>query len=225
MPCDNICEIIENEKIIAILRDVDEDALIPTLTALREGGIKAAEIAFDSSKKIDDSVIVNQIKTVSEHFKDDMIIGAGTVVLKEQVKAVKEAGGKFIVSPNTDSEIIALSKELDLCSIPGAYSPSEIINADKSGADFVKIFPVNAYGPDGIKTLRAPIQNIKIMAVGNITLDDIRSYLNAGVTGFCIGGSLIRRDLIKAGKFSKLTKIAQEFSDTAKRRFDFDIIY
>ncbi|WP_143442559.1 bifunctional 4-hydroxy-2-oxoglutarate aldolase/2-dehydro-3-deoxy-phosphogluconate aldolase, partial [Klebsiella pneumoniae] len=92
--------------------------------------------------KINDEEIASGIEMLAEHFKGEMLVGAGTVLTERQVELTRKAGGKFIISPDTNPDIIKKTKEMGLVSIPGALTPSEIVTASRAGADFVKVFPV-----------------------------------------------------------------------------------
>ena len=139
------------------------------------------------------------------------MIGAGTVLTEEQVVLTAKAGGRFIISPNTDRQVIEKTKELGLISMPGAYTPSEIADAHKYGADFVKLFPVTALGAAYVKAVRAPLSHIPLLAVGGVDLSNLEEYAKAGVVGFGIGGNIIDKKLLDAQDYPAITRLAEEY--------------
>jgi len=208
----NTVEFIEKNKIVVIVRGVDGENILPLAQAMYDGGIRLIEFTFDASGKIPHDVTAGYIKKVAEHFGDNMAVGAGTVLTKKQVELTREAGGKFIISPDTNEEVIKYTKEQGLVSIPGALTPTEIAAASRAGADFVKVFPVNNFGPKYIKDLLAPLSHVKMLAVGGITLDNIGEYQGSGAVGFGIGSGIVDKTAIANGEFDKITEYAKQYT-------------
>ena len=190
---------------------MEKNKLIPLAEAMYKGGIRFLEITYSADKKVSDEETAENIKMLSEHFGGRMYIGAGTVLTEEQVALTKKAGGQFIISPDTVPEVIRKTKELGMISIPGAVTPSEITTAVKSGADFVKLFPANNLGAAYIKAITAPLCNVKLLAVGGIDENNMSEYLKAGVCGFGIGGNIVKKQLIDAGDFAAIEKLAEKY--------------
>ena len=130
-----VIKTIEKEKIITIVRGVKREDLIPLAEAMYKGGIRLMEITYDATGKTPDEETAENIKMLAEHFKGRMFIGAGTVIRENQVELTKEAGGMFIISPDTYEGVIKKTRELSLVSIPGALTPTEIQTAHRAGAD------------------------------------------------------------------------------------------
>ena len=124
------------------------------------------------------------IEMLVKNFEGRMLIGAGTVIRENQVELTKSAGGKFIISPDTCQRVIEKTRELEMVSMPGALTPTEIQTAHSFGADFVKLFPVNMFGVEYVKAVKAPLSHIKLLAVGGIDENNIADYLAAGASGF-----------------------------------------
>ena len=164
-------EKILKNKLIVIIRGVDEDKIIPVVKEIIDGGAKLAEITFDHTDKIS-----------SER----------TVLDCGDVYAAKNAGATFIISPNTDELVIKGSKKLGLVSIPGAYTPTEICNAYKWGADFVKLFPLSDSPAEYIKAVRAPLKHIPMLAVGGVSPENTAEVFSAGVCGAGIGSGIVK---------------------------------
>lgn len=208
---EKVMEAIEQYKIIAILRGIEKEKLIPLSEALYNGGIRLLEITYSASGDVSDKDTAEGIRNLTEHFGEKMYIGAGTVLTKEQVILTKNSGGKFIISPNTDEEVIKESNSCGLVSIPGAMTPSEVAFANKTGADFVKIFPITSLGPAYVKAMLAPLSNIKVLAVGGINTDNMQEYLSVGVRGFGIGSNITDKKMIKTNDWEGITKLAKRY--------------
>lgn len=148
---------------------------------------------------------------LKEKFAGKIIPGAGTVITLEQLQMAYDAGAQYIISPNVDVEIIRRTKELGLISLPGAMTPSEIVEAYKAGADFVKVFPVGNLGPAYIKALKAPLSHIPLMAVGGVNEKNAADFLKAGASGLGVGGNLVNKEWIANGEWEKITALAAEF--------------
>ncbi len=204
------------EKIIVIVRGVEAKKLIPLTEAMYNGGIRLLEITYSMDGSVSDEETANNIKMLSEHFKGKMLIGAGTVLNTKQVELTQQAGGKFIISPDTNPEVIKRTKELELVSMPGALTPSEITLADRSGADFVKLFPLSNLGSGYVKAVKAPLSKIKFLGVGGINDKNIKEYLNAGCVGFGIGTNIVNKQMINSNDFDGITKLASEYVNAIK---------
>ena len=212
-----IVEAIEENKIIAILRGIKDDELIPLAEAMYKGGIRLLEITFSANKPESDEKTAENIRKLVSHFGDRMHIGAGTVLTERQAELVKLAGGKFIISPDTNTAVIKKTRELGLVSIPGALTPTEIEAAHAAGADFVKLFPVSTFGPGYVKAVKAPLSHIKLLAVGGIDENNMADYLAAGVSGFGIGSNITDKALIADKRFDEITALAEKYVSALRR--------
>ena len=179
--------------------------------ALYAGGVRLMEITFSAKGAPTDQETAENIAMLAKQFADRMHIGAGTVLTPEQVELVAQAGGRFIISPDTNVAVIEKTKQLGLVSIPGALTPTEIQTAHRAGADFVKLFPVTGLGTEYVKAIAAPLSHIQFLAVGGVDENNMRAYLNAGVCGFGISSSLVNRKLIEAGNYDAITELAKKY--------------
>ena len=206
----NLTEKIKEARIIAIIRGVETEKLIPLAEALYQGGIRFLEITYkdDFSEDLKTSEKIKLLKTA---MGEKMHIGAGTVLSEKQVALTAEAGGEFIISPNTDAAVIKQTKKLGLISIPGALTPTEIVSAKNAGADFVKLFPVTTLGSQYVKAITAPLSSIPLLAVGGVNLTNIQEYLDAGVLGFGIGANIIDKKYVDAEKFDRIEDLARQY--------------
>ena len=207
---------IKEHKIIAIIRNVKTEKLIPLCQALYDGGIRIVEVTYSADAKVSDKQTAAQIKMLASNFQGKLYIGAGTVITKNQVTYTKKAGGKFIISPNTDKRIIKAAKRRGLVSIPGALTPSEALTAKQYGADFVKLFPINNLGIDYFKAVSAPLSHIDFLAVGGISPEIMKDYLDSNISGFGIGSNIINKTLIENDDWAALTKLAQSYVTVIK---------
>lgn len=206
-----LIDTIEKEKIIVIVRGVEDGKLLPLAEAMYRGGIRLLEITYSADGRVSDEKTAENIKRLSEHFENKMYIGAGTVLNEKQVELTERAGGKFIISPDTYPGVIKRTKELGMVSIPGALSPSEIQLAHRSGADFVKMFPITNLGVDYVKAVKAPLSHIKLLAVGGVNENNISEYLRAGVCGFGIGSNIVSKKLIDGNCYEAITELSKKY--------------
>ncbi len=186
--------------VVAILRGVTPDKMLPVCHALADGGVRFIEATMNSP--------IEPLKSIGmavEEFKgSDVHIGAGTVLTPEEVEQIAAVGAEFIVSPNFDEAVVRKTKELGLISAPGFFTPSEAFAAVKAGADFLKCFPANANGPGYIKDLKA-VCPAPILAVGGVNTENVGDYLSVAV-GVGIGSSIYKPDF-SMEKITELTKI------------------
>ena len=210
-------ELLQKEKIIAIIRGISLIDMEKTGDALYQGGIRLMEIAFDHQSPDGIERTLNGLSLLRAALPEDVHLGAGTVLSEDEVKDACEAGAEFIISPNTDPAVIRKTKELDMLSMPGAMTPSEITAAYQAGGDIIKLFPADCLGPSYVKALRGPLGHIPLAAVGGISTDNIRSWQDAGVQVFGIGSSLVSAALVRDGRFEELTSRALEFFQALKQ--------
>ncbi len=211
-----IIEAIEKEKIIVIVRGVERKKLLPLCKAMYDGGIRLLEVTFDASGKISDEDTAENIRLLSEAFADKMYIGTGTVLTTKQVELTKNAGGSFIISPNTNAEVIKKTRELGMVSMPGALTPSEVEYAHECGAHFVKLFPISNLGAAYVKAVKAPLSHVRFTAVGGIDENNMEEYLKAGVSGFGIGTNIVNKKMLENNDYNGITKLAEKYVSVVK---------
>lgn len=209
-------EAIKCEKLIVIVRGISGDKLIPLAEAMYNGGIRLLELTYSADRSIDDIDTAKSVRSLCEHFGDEMYIGSGTVLTEKQVCLTKEAGGQFIISPNINASVVKKTLELGMVSIPAAFSPSEIMTAHDHGADFVKLFPITNLGPEYVKAIRAPLSHIDMLAVGGVDLDNIPIYKKSGVCGFGIGSNITDKKMIAEGDWQGITELAKRYCAAVK---------
>jgi len=170
-------------KIVAIMRGMPAKDAVHLANALHKGGINILEITLNSPNAL------QVIEALSQQFKDKMLIGAGTVLTAQEAVDAINAGAQFIISPALDVGVIKTTKDAGKVSIPGAYTPTEIILAHRSGADIIKVFP--APNAAYIKNVLAPLNQLKLMPTGGVNVDNIKDYAAAGAVAFGIGSALV----------------------------------
>lgn len=204
-----VIEWIQREKIVAIVRGVESAQCMRVAQALYDGGIRLMEVTYDQRKPDSWSATAQTIGAIDRAFDGKMLAGAGTVTTPELVDLTHEMGGQFIISPDTNVDVIHRTRELGLVSMPGALTPSEVMAAHRAGADIVKLFPAGDMGPGYLKAIRAPISHVKLMAVVGVNEKNIDAFLEAGAVGTGVGGNLANRSWIEAGEFGKITQTAE----------------
>ena len=173
--------------LVAIIRGVTPDETEATGDAVFEAGIRIIEVPLNSPCPID------SIRKLAAKFGDRMLVGGGTVLEPAQVGAVQAAGGRLIVSPNTNVTVIAAAVAAEMVSLPGYFTPSEAFAALRAGATALKLFPAEGASPAVLKAQRAVLpDDVPVLAVGGIKTHNMGPWLDAGADGFGLGGGLYR---------------------------------
>ncbi|QSX09194.1 bifunctional 4-hydroxy-2-oxoglutarate aldolase/2-dehydro-3-deoxy-phosphogluconate aldolase [Alkalibacter rhizosphaerae] len=195
---------IQQIGIVPVVKlDRVEDAL-PLAKALMEGGLPCAEVTFRTDAAKD------SIKVMSDTYPE-MLIGAGTVLTKQQVDDAVEAGATFIVSPGLNPEIVKYCVDKGILIVPGCSNPSDVEQAISFGLDVVKFFPAEASGGLAmIKAMAAPYVNMKFMPTGGVNEKNLKSYLDFPKIVACGGSWMVSADLINEGKFDEIKKITKK---------------
>ncbi len=202
-------EVIEREGLIVIFRGVGIEKIEKTVKALYQGGVRIIEIAFNPSDADTIDKTCALIKEARRVMGDKILIGAGTVVKEEYVVAAYEAGVDFIFSPDTDVDVIKLTKKLGLVSIPGALTPSECKTAYKNGADIIKLFPATIDDIDYIINITRPLSHIPFICVGGTNENTISAFIKAGAKGVGTGISILKPELIESDDYAEITRLAK----------------
>lgn len=172
---------------IAIIRGVQPDEAVGVTEAFCESGFDVVEVPLNSPDPFD------SIRRMAEAFGDRLLIGAGTVLTVQDVRDVADAGGKLIVSPNTNAAVIGEAKRLGLRSVPGVLTPTECFAALDAGADALKLFNAGTVGPETLRAYRAVLpRDTVVYAVGGVTLENAREWIDAGASGYGLGSNVYK---------------------------------
>ena len=173
--------------LVAILRGVKPDEIVAVGDALIAAGIGIIEIPLNSPDPL------RSIEALAKHVGDTALVGAGTVLTVGQVRDVARAGGRIIVSPSTDYDVIAATAAEGLVSAPGYFTPSEAFLALKAGATALKLFPAEAATPAVLRAQRAVLpKDVPVLIVGGVKPDSVAMWLEAGADGFGLGSALYK---------------------------------
>lgn len=202
----DVIQKIKEEKIISVIRSENQEEIEKIIDSIVLGGVHLIEITMTVPNA------VNIIKGLVNKYKNtDVVIGAGTVLDSETAKLVIDAGAAFVVSPIFNEELMKMCHRYRVLMIPGIATPTEANNALEHGADIVKLFPRNAYGPDIIKVFRGPFPYIQILPTGNISLDTADEWIRNGAIAIGVGGEIVNP--AKKGDFKKTTEMARLFKE------------
>ncbi|KOE79513.1 2-dehydro-3-deoxyphosphogluconate aldolase [Vibrio alginolyticus] len=200
----NLNEQLQALKIIPVIAIDNAQDIIPLGKVLAENGLPAAEITFRSE------AAVEAIRLLREA-QPDMLIGAGTVLNKQQAMAAKEAGATFIVSPGFNPNTVKACQEIGIDIVPGINNPSTIEAALEMGLATLKFFPAEASGGvNMVKALLAPYTNVRLMPTGGINPANIKDYLAVPRVLACGGSWMVDKKLIEAGQWDELAKLTRE---------------
>jgi 2-dehydro-3-deoxyphosphogluconate aldolase/(4S)-4-hydroxy-2-oxoglutarate aldolase len=189
---------LENHRALVIIRHHKPFDAIGLLGNLREAGFPFVEISLNTPRAL------HLIKEAVRNLGTDVCIGAGTVLTMDQLKGSIDSGVRYIVSPLFDGEIVEHCVKEEIPVFPGALTPAEIYRAHNAGAAMVKVFPSSTVGPSYFRSIKAPMPDIKLLAVGGIRRDNISDYLSAGAEAVAIGSGIIQREWIDAEDYTSL---------------------
>lgn len=207
---DKVLEQIQEIGIVPVVVLNDAKDAEPLAKALCDGGLACAEVTFRTA------AAEESIRIMSEKFPD-MLVGAGTVLTTEQVDRAVAAGAKFIVSPGLNPRIVKYCVDKGILITPGCANPSDIEQALEQGLEVVKFFPAEAAGGlKMIKAMAAPYVGVKFMPTGGINQNNVREYLAYDRILACGGSWMVKSDLMDAGKFDEIEKLARECVDIVK---------
>lgn len=186
-----------------MVRSQSADDALALAQAAADGGIRFIEITFSVPGALD---VIKQLSA-----RENLHVGAGTVLAPQQAERAIEAGAEFVVSPSLELNLVSLCHAANIACFPGAATPTEIIAARRTHADLVKIFPADLLGgPDFIRQMQGPFPEVRFMVSGGVNLENLAEYVQAGVTGICLGSVYLGKFLEGQGK-KRFVKEMQQF--------------
>lgn len=190
--------------LVAVVRADNAEQAIKIADACIAGGVAGIEITFTVPGAVD------VIKALADRYKSgEIIIGAGTVLDPETARAAILAGAQYIVSPSFNAETIKLCNRYQIPVMPGCMTLREIVEAMESGADIIKIFPGEAFGPSFVKAVKGPLPQTPVMPTGGVGLENVAEWIKAGCVAVGVGGKLTGG--AKTGDYQSITDIAKQF--------------
>jgi 2-dehydro-3-deoxyphosphogluconate aldolase/(4S)-4-hydroxy-2-oxoglutarate aldolase len=196
---------LERTRLIAVIRAANPRAALASALAVADGGLTLIEVTFTVP---DATRVMRELAS-----RSGIVVGAGTVLTRDQARAALDAGARFVVAPNCSPEVAEEALAAGVMYCPGAYTPSEIVAARKAGAHVVKVHPVGvAGGPAYIRVVRDPLPDVPMLAAGGTHADNVLPFLEAGCVGVGLGPALADPKLAESGDTAEITRRARAFA-------------
>jgi 2-dehydro-3-deoxyphosphogluconate aldolase / (4S)-4-hydroxy-2-oxoglutarate aldolase len=202
-----VLEAIRKTGVVSIVRGTTPEQMNGIADALYRGGVRIIEVTFNTPNASE------IIKNLTKLYSDKMIIGAGTVLDAQTARTAILSGAQFILSPSLHADVIQMCNKYNILAVPGVFTPTEAITAWELGAKIVKIFPAGIVGPNYIKQLLGPLNQLRIMVVGGINEENFGSFMQAGAMGAGIGSDLVNRKLADAEDYDEIYRRAKHFTE------------
>lgn len=196
--------------LVAIIRAPSSELLVDVAKAIYEGGIRAIEVTLTVPNALE------IIAEVNRQIGDKIVLGAGSVIDSETARAAMLAGAEFIVSPVVKEDVIRCCKRYGKAVMPGAFTPTEILTAWEAGADVVKVFPANIGGPGYLKSVKAPLPQVRLMPTGGVNLETLESFMDAGACAVGLGSSLVTKEILASGDMNQLSELSGKYVDAMR---------
>lgn len=202
----SVIQLIRDTCVIPVVRATSAEEAMRAIDAIRKGGVSVLEITMTVPGAI------KVIEQISERLGSEAVVGAGTVLDAETARACMLAGAHFIVSPSLDLETIASCRRYGVAVMPGALTPTEVVQAWTAGADFVKVFPAGALGGASyIKSIKAPLPHIELVPTGGVSLKTAADFIKAGASALGVGADLVDLKAIREGNENLVTERARQY--------------
>lgn len=195
-------------RMMAIARGRSGERLLPVLETLIEGGIRCLEVTLPTPGSLE------AVSALRARFGGEVCVGVGTILSTAQARQAVAAGGQFLVSPHLDTAIVQEAALLGAGALPGVFTPTEAILAERAGATAAKLFPASVLGPGYLTALRGPLPDLPFVPTGGVNLADIGPWLRAGALAVAVGSPLIG-DALDGGDLADLRKRAAAFASAA----------
>jgi 2-dehydro-3-deoxyphosphogluconate aldolase/(4S)-4-hydroxy-2-oxoglutarate aldolase len=202
---------IRDTGVIPVVRATSADEAMQAIDAIREGGVSVLEITMTVPGA------VGVIEQLSKKYGRDVLVGAGTVLDPETARVCILAGAQFVVSPALNVDTIAICRRYGIAIMPGALTPTEVVQAWTAGADFVKVFPAGALGGASyLKALKAPLPQIELVPTGGVSLKTAADFIKAGASALGVGADLVDLKAIREGQASVITERAKQYVEIVR---------
>ena len=197
---------LRDAGVVAVLRAESADELADIANALLSGGVVAIEVTTSTPDA------VKGIAQLRELYGERALLGVGTVLDPKTAHDAIAAGARFVVSPTCDAQVIKATHAANCASIPGAFTPTEILAAHRGGADVVKVFPSTALGPGYFKDVLAPLPFLKLMPTGGVDANNAGAWIKGGAVCVGAGSALVPKDAVRARDWARIAKLAEQFT-------------
>ena len=191
--------------VVAVIRTDSGEQFVDICRALAAGGVTACEITMTSPGALE------AIAAAKQELGDSALIGAGSVLDARTATAVVDAGAQFVFSPVFNREVLEITHRHDRVSVPGALTPTEIQAAWDAGADLVKVFPANHFGPQYFRDIHGPMPDVKLTPTGGVDLSTAAEWIKAGAVAIGVGSALVKKDLVAGRKWDELSALAAKY--------------
>lgn len=203
-------DLLLDSGVIGVVRAESSEKLLKVARAIKKGGVSCIEIAMTTPNAL------SVIEEVSEGL-DEVLIGAGTVLDAETARLAILAGAEYLVSPTTNLGMIEMARRYDKLVAPGAFTPTEVMEAWEAGADIVKIFPASRLGPKFISDVKAPLPQVSLMPTGGVSKENAVDFISAGADVVCVGSALLDKEAMANENYDALTQNARELVQAVEK--------
>jgi 2-dehydro-3-deoxyphosphogluconate aldolase / (4S)-4-hydroxy-2-oxoglutarate aldolase len=201
---------IVGSGVVAVMRAPSAEILQDIAQALLEGGVPAIEVTMTTPRAID------AIEKLADRFGDQAIVGVGTVLDAATARDAIAAGAQFVVSPTLCPEVIQTTRRYGRISVPGAFTPTEILAAWTAGADLVKVFPATKLGPEYLKDILAPLPMLRLTPTGGVDVRNVGDWIRAGASCVGAGAALVSREAMAKKDWTAITASARAFVEAIR---------
>lgn len=208
---ENILRVIIDCGVVAVVRVESTREALEVCPAIARGGVKPVEVTMTVPNAID---VIKEFKST---VKDEVLVGAGTVLDPETARVAILAGVDYIVTPTLNLKVIEMCHRYGIVVIPGAFTPTEILTAWEAGADIVKVFPAGVAGPQYLKDIKGPLPQVRLLPTGGVTLENTPDFIKAGAVAVAVGTALVDKKLVAEKKFDLITERARQFVEAVRK--------
>lgn len=195
----------KNKPLMGILRGAELDVIEPLIETVISSGLETIEITMNTNNARE---LIRKAVKVSQ---GRLMIGAGTVLNMNDLKASLDAGATFMVMPILINDVLDYCVKNKIPAFPGALSPQEIYNAWRAGATMVKVFPAKLFGPEYFSEIRGPFNDIELLACAGVTPENLKSYFANGASAISFGASVFRKEWLKSKDFSSIGQLIKKY--------------